>query len=597
MIHKEAQRKSYLDVLKAIAIIAVVLYHSGFMTYGYLGVDVFLVISGFLTTLSLSKRFTETDTFSVFIKKYIRFLVDRITRLLPLLLIIGSICMIMGYFVMVYDAYESLSQSVIGTNFFANNFVEMLARGDYWRGDTKYAPLMHTWYVGLLMQFYVFYPLLFAGAHVGGKHSRRTLIVILATLSFLSLCIYLSDDNVARRFYMLPSRFFEFGAGGLVSLCLSEINKGKSPNIFVHVAVCLSYVMLVALLAMHLDMIPVTVKLLLVVAITTVLILSPDILENKWTGNRFIAIIGVASYSIYAWHQVVFAFYRCMVSKYFTFWSYLVCILLVAVLSLLSYRLIEQRVPAERQSRRRKTIYYCSYGILFLALNIFTSWVYLHAGVVRDIPELEVSRKQPVRGMWSKYNNRVFDLDKPFGSEKLHWLVIGNSFGRDFVNVISESPMRDSVEVSYSTDLNYCSKDHWDRFERADKIFIASMNFTEDFVRDIEIRGLACGLLLDDIVIVGDKYFGQVISQVYVQRWKPEYFQTKVRIPDKLIEKNTINHSLYGERYLDLMTLTSSGNDWVPVFTEDHKLISSDCIHLTRSGAFYLAGMIDWSRF
>ena len=597
MIHKEAQRKSYLDVLKAIAILAVVLYHSGFMTYGYWGVDIFLVISGYLTTLSLSKRFAEKETLSAFIKKYFQFLIDRVTRLLPLLLIICSVCMIMGYFVMVDDTYESLCQSVIGTSFFANNVVEMLARGDYWRGDTIYAPLMHTWYIGVLMQFYVVFPLFWGLAYLDREKPRRTLTVILAVSLFISLCIYLSDGNVARRFYMLPSRFFEFAAGGLIAICGTDNTQKTAPSIWNRLFIGFAYVLLIALLALQIEFIPTTVRLLLVVGITVVLVMSPGSLENKWTGNAYMAKIGMASYSIYLWHQVIFAFYRSLVCKNFSAYAFIGCILLIAVLSLLSYLFIEKPTSAIIRSPKRRIPFYLSTGLVFFALNFATFLIYLHAGVVRDIPELEVSRQHPVRGMWADYNNRTFELDKPFETDKPHWLVVGNSFGRDFVNVIRESERAEGIEISYSADFNYMMEDHADRFLKADKIFIASMNFTEEFVRDVEIRGLAAGLSLNDIWIVGDKYYGQDITQIYVKRFSPDYYQTKVQIPKSLQERNKKYHSLYGERYLDLMELAGSGSEWIPVFTEDRKLISHDCIHLTRSGASYLASKIDWSRF
>ena len=103
---------------KAFAIIAVMLYHAGLMEYGYLGVDVFLVVAGYFTTKHLySKLFTANcpSTAELF---YLNFEVSRIIRLLPPLLVAGTICMALGYIFMLPDDYENLSQSVIATNFF-----------------------------------------------------------------------------------------------------------------------------------------------------------------------------------------------------------------------------------------------------------------------------------------------------------------------------------------------------------------------------------------------------------------------------------------------------------------------------------------------
>lgn len=119
-------RLSYLDVLKAIAIIAVVLYHIGLLPYGYLGVDVFLVIAGFLVTRSIQKL-SGSDG-----KWYFKFLVDRISRLFPVLLVAGFVAMAIGWFAMLPDDYENLGESVVATNLFANNILSAITTGDYW---------------------------------------------------------------------------------------------------------------------------------------------------------------------------------------------------------------------------------------------------------------------------------------------------------------------------------------------------------------------------------------------------------------------------------------------------------------------------------
>ena len=87
-------RIKYIDVLKALAIIAVVLYHTGLMTFGYLGVDLFLVIAGYLTTKSFFSKVVATDNQSFWGRFYVNFEVSRIVRLLPPLLIAGLACMV-----------------------------------------------------------------------------------------------------------------------------------------------------------------------------------------------------------------------------------------------------------------------------------------------------------------------------------------------------------------------------------------------------------------------------------------------------------------------------------------------------------------------
>ena len=189
-------RIKYIDVLKAFAIIAVVLYHTGFMTYGYLGVDLFLVISGYLTTRSLYSKVLAKNQF--FCISYVGFEISRIIRLLPPLLVAGAFCMALGYLVMLPDDYENLSESVIATNGFANNILAAITTKDYWDVSNEFKPLMHTWYVGVVMQFYLVYPVLFFLAKLDKKNSKGTLLTMIVTLAVVSLLFYFGTEDASQ---------------------------------------------------------------------------------------------------------------------------------------------------------------------------------------------------------------------------------------------------------------------------------------------------------------------------------------------------------------------------------------------------------------
>ena len=303
------QRFAYLDVLKAIAVIAVVLYHVGFLKYGFLGVDIFLVIAGFLTTKSLADGK----------KGYLPFFFSRVMRLLPVLLVAGAAAMLLGWFTMLPDDYENLAESVVATDVFGNNILSAITTGDYWEIANDYKPLMHTWYVGLLMQFYIVYPLLFYIAKQDKTTPQRTLVTVVASLAVISMLWYFGCSNEASRFYYLPARFFEFAAGGIIALAYNPSRKVLFHPSFSY----LCYVLLLALLIVGDDLIPAIVRLPLVVALCCVLILSADSLSNLLTSNAVLANIGVASYSVYVWHQVLLAFYRYIIGGPFTVWTFL----------------------------------------------------------------------------------------------------------------------------------------------------------------------------------------------------------------------------------------------------------------------------------
>ncbi len=175
-------RVKYIDCIKFFAIIAVVFYHAGYLKYGYLGVDIFLVVNGYFITKVLERQYytaTSEGRKCSFFREGITFLSKRILRLLPLLIIAGIVCMLWGYFVMLPDAYENLGESVVATNLFSNNVLEAIVSKDYWALNNNFKPLMHTWYVGIIFEYYVFYYILHfyskkatlsGGGMIGLKH-------------------------------------------------------------------------------------------------------------------------------------------------------------------------------------------------------------------------------------------------------------------------------------------------------------------------------------------------------------------------------------------------------------------------------------------
>lgn len=147
-------RRNDLDLVKGIAIIAVVLYHMGILKSGYLGVDVFLVLGGFFIIPSIVEKVSRNQF------QYFKFLIERIIRLLPAVLIASVLCLIIGFIFYLPDDYENMAESVFASLFFSNNILSAITTGNYWNTANDFKPFMHTWYLGILMEFYVIAPLL-----------------------------------------------------------------------------------------------------------------------------------------------------------------------------------------------------------------------------------------------------------------------------------------------------------------------------------------------------------------------------------------------------------------------------------------------------
>jgi peptidoglycan/LPS O-acetylase OafA/YrhL len=131
------KRIKYCDALKAVAIVAVVLYHLGVCTNGYLGVDMFFVLAGFFTAISIDKHLATNGGWLYFIK-------SRIFRLWPLVIITGIVCLAYGWFMMLPDDYENAAQSVLATNFYGNNILLSITTKNYWNIFNEYKPLVST---------------------------------------------------------------------------------------------------------------------------------------------------------------------------------------------------------------------------------------------------------------------------------------------------------------------------------------------------------------------------------------------------------------------------------------------------------------------
>lgn len=553
-----------------------------------LGVDVFLVVSGFLITRSLEKRgWASNDGW------YLPFVGSRVLRLLPVLLVAGLVAMAIGWFAMLPDDYENLSESTVATLLFGNNILSAETTGNYWDIANDYKPLMHTWYVGLLMQLCIVYPLLFCLAKINKEAPKKTLIVIVSSLAFLSLLCYFGSSNQAHRFYYLPARFFEFAVGGIVALTYDPAKQRVFHPVFSY----LCYALLLVLLVVGYDLVPTLVRLPLVVALSAMVIMSENALSNPLTANKVLAMIGVASYSIFVWHQVLLAFYRYIIGGQFTVWTYLLYLAIIGVVSWASYRLIEQGVSRLLDAGNRKPMYIATASV-WIILSVFAGTIYWNAGVVRDVLELDVSVANRHRHMHAEYTDRGYQYDRPFVSEnKAHWLVIGDSFARDFVNTILESSVAEQVEVSYTDD--YLKADNRERLADADRVFIAERFLGRRRISAIEAESWANGLTPDKIVIVGEKNFGESNGPVYAKRHRPDYFEQSVEVEGGagFMERNSRFRELYDDRYLDLMSFVAVGDGRVRAFTPDHRFISADCRHLTRSGAIFFAGMIDWNQY
>lgn len=573
-------RNLLLDVLKGIAIIGVILYHCGLMKYGYLGVELFLVVAGYLTTKGIMRR-VDAGEFS-----YRNFVGNRLVRLWSLLLIVTTVTLVLGYVWMLPHDFKLHCEGVAASSLFLNNVVQMVTSGDYWNVSNDLKPLMHTWYVGIILQFYIVYPLIFLLAARFANDVRNTTRTTLWIVFFVTLLLYtLPVLSNGQNFYLLPSRLFEFAAGGLVALMPVGDRERRSEKSII----LLSLVVVVLLLVLNADFNVAKVRLLTTVGVATLMLImveqKPKMPQMKWF--KWLALIGMASYSLFLWHQPILAFYRYVFNYNITASAYVMVISLSLIVGFISYYALEQ--PIVRMAKCHKMGGVTFFNLLFASILVATSyWGYRHKGVVRDVPELEIRADGKGATIEPQdYNERIYSYDHDFpknGRENV--LVIGDSFGRDWINILRESHVDSLVNISYHTEVDDAI---WQRINDANCVFVAYSHSV--FAKYSKIIPLIAD---KRYYIVGCKYYGATLGNVYNNgRYDTGYFAQRYTIDKEIVSLNDEERQLFTTHYIDIMGVVTDDNQTIPAFTPDHKLISHDGLHLTRAGARWYAHLLD----
>ena len=421
-----------IDGLRALAVVSVILFHLGFLPNGYLGVDVFFVISGYLIT-SIVYRESEQDKFSI-----THFYMRRIRRIIPLVLFISAVAFVLGLWLMLPDDFENLCQAIVASNVSANNILMYITSSDYWAVKNEYKPLMHTWSLGIEEQFYLLYPFLFY--FFTGSRVHRVKYILVA-LTALSLGAFLLQDNVAAKFYFIQYRFFELAIGGLGAILFRDavVKNYQTGRVLLYVLLALVAVILYFPIIASND-----ARVLLTTLLTVGLLIvgkeyfdkDPALPEADVQSDRALhrhdqlqpLYVAPARFlpspATPSWDEITPA------------WAVVLCAL-TFVLSVATYYGIENTFRQRRVMATRTVL--ITTTAAFLVTTIGSFYVYTLGGVVRDYPMLgltsaEVAREQKflsgVGGIHIRYNERIRELDRGFDDlDKINTLVMGNSFG------------------------------------------------------------------------------------------------------------------------------------------------------------------------
>lgn len=554
-----------IDSLRAISVIAVITFHFSFNIYGYLGVDIFYVISGYLICQGILSKY-ENLSFDIF-----DFYIRRLRRIFPLLLFVILISFVWGIIVMLPDDLENLSNSIIATLLFSNNVLQYITTGNYWDVANEIKPFAHTWSLGVEEQFYLLFPFLFLF-----KLSINRIHIILFFLTLISFLLFLNSTNNFEKFYLLQYRFFEISLG-----CLLAFSKFKISSYF-------KFVFFVILLILIFSSWPLyfndSFRLLTVIIFTALFLVSDNTKSICLIENNLLIHIGKISFSLYLWHQIYLAFFKYYIIEEFSILTYVLISFLILFSSEISYKYIELKFRSTRFISNKFFLIFTCLITLFLLSS--ASYISYKKGILKDYPELNIYYNNAQLKKHGEYNDRIYSYNKNFdNNSKIKVLIVGNSFARDFGNILLESNIYkiSSFQLKY-IQSNINKIDLIDNVNKADIVF-----FAMDKISNLE----PVLLPFNKVFFVGPKNFGVSNGYFYNNNDINLYCLQRTKIRPDILKDHFIQKSKYGKRYIDLISPLIDDHKKVPVFTSNCKFISPDCTHLTIDGAKFYSLLLE----
>ena len=459
-LKKKVDKKYFpeIDSLRAIAIIAVIIYHfnKDFLPSGYLGVDIFFVISGFVMTNSLKNR--NENNFITFFK---RFISRRVKRLIPALIFYAISISI--FICLINPIPINHINTGISSLFGSSNIVLFIKAKDYFALEQSLNPFLHTWSLGLEQQFYFIFPIFiwFSGFYNDKKNNSNSTIFYLSIISFFCF-IYLSYNNKIGAYYLLPARFWEFGAGALLSTI--KIKNKTFLDKLRNIPSFLPFFLLVISFFIS-EKFFIFPKIFAVLC-TCILIKSfkKESSFYRFFINSKLRYIGLISYSLYLWHWGILSSTKYIFVEQ-TIRVLFLQIILIFSFSLFSYEIIEKKVTHYIEKLNENNLLKITFlfllssaSIIYISGKFLVEKIYL--GKFRPSEFEQVQKFLPCElNSYNPIRDPSNCLKKNKSHNKVIWLF-GDSHASNLITSLQEAAYSNGYDaVLFLTNSNLLTED------------------------------------------------------------------------------------------------------------------------------------------
>lgn len=449
-----------IDGLRALAVVPVILFHAGFLNFsgGFVGVDIFFVISGYLIT-GIILNDMSNNSFKLFY-----FYEKRARRILPALFFLVLCSLPFAWFLMLPQDFKNYSESLVAVATFSSNVLFWLT-SSYFESASELKPLLHTWSLAVEEQFYLLFPLLLM--LIWGKGLTRIIgITLLAFIASFTLAQWSVLTYPSFAFYLLPTRAFELLIGALISIIGRHVghkNYHVQPSKHLVNQVFSFFGLLLILFSIFTfdkgthspgfsTLVPTLgAALIIIFGFSTTIV-------GRLLGSSIFSGIGLISYSSYLWHQPIFAFYKLSVINQISILELILLSIFSFVLGYLSWKFIE--TPFRKNLISTKV--FLSVAIVMSAIFIIIGFSgYLMKGFpLRNMAVTEILSEDMatfqgnVKSCWHKFEkNPIISSGCKIGEESanISFSLFGDSHAGIFIHGLDAMAKSKSISgINYS---------------------------------------------------------------------------------------------------------------------------------------------------